>query len=214
MGLPARGESKLPEVNSLRVKAAAWVGLAVALVVLCRYDGVLSGILTSRDDFGEAAGLAGYWMGHGLVQGILLLVVLGIGYQAHLERWWSAAKQGLWAFAVSGLLVQVVKYLVGRPRPRLWAEGINHWGPTLDSGFNSFPSGHTATSMAVALVLAFHFPRLGPVFLAGAAFVAASRVLGGSHFPTDILGGMALGLAIGWAVVRFSNTALVQRPGR
>ena len=196
-----------------RHRGQLWVGLGLAIVVavLYWYDGVLSKFFTSLGGLCPAVVMVGYWMGHGLVQGGLLLVILVVVYRLHFESWRPAVKQGAWAFALSGILVQVVKHLVGRPRPRLWEQGVRHFGPTMVSGFDSFPSGHTATSMAIALVLAYHFPRLGPIFLAMAAFVAASRVLGGSHFFTDVLGGMVLGLAVGWAVIKYFGKASKNR---
>jgi hypothetical protein len=82
---------------------------------------------------------------------------------------------------------------------------VPHLAPS--SGF-SFPSGHTAaaaaTWAAVALVLGRGRPlRVKAWLAAGAALVtvavAASRVLLGVHWLTDVIGGAALGF--GWFVV-------------
>jgi membrane-associated phospholipid phosphatase len=145
--------------------------------------------------------LAGYWLGHGLFQvGILgLLYALGQIFQRPKLR--MAAGRAMLAWAAAGAAAQLLKHLIGRPRPRLWAEGVAHLGPTLAGGLDSFPSGHTATSIAVALVLSLYCPRLTPLFMALAAFVAASRMLGGSHFPLDVAGGLVLGLVVGLTVV-------------
>ena len=63
---------------------------------------------------------------------------------------------------------------------------------TTDSHFHSFPSGHTSTIFAVALVLSLMIPRLKYLFFLVAAIVALSRVIVGAHFFTDIVGGIAL----------------------
>jgi undecaprenyl-diphosphatase len=98
------------------------------------------------------------------------------------------------------LLVNLVKVLVGRARPDIdQLAGVSS---------NSFPSGHTATAAAtfaaLALLLGRARSRTTRAALAGAAAgltaaVAATRVLLGVHWLTDVLAGAALGW--GWAGV-------------
>ena len=57
----------------------------------------------------------------------------------------------------------------------------------------SFPSGHSAHAMLMAMLLAYLFPTLTPLFPGWAFLVAASRVYLGVHYPTDTLAGLALG---------------------
>mgnify|MGYP001651876490 CR=1 FL=1 len=61
----------------------------------------------------------------------------------------------------------------------------------------SFPSGHTASGFAAAFALWFQNRRLGVPALVLAAFIGFTRLYLYVHFPTDILGGIALGLAAG-----------------
>ena len=65
------------------------------------------------------------------------------------------------------------------------------------SGLDSFPSGHSTASFAVATVMAKRFPVAAPVCLGIALFVGISRVLRGSHFPTDVMGGAVIGILSG-----------------
>ena len=62
---------------------------------------------------------------------------------------------------------------------------------------HSFPSGHTASGFAAAFALWFQNRRLGVPALVLAAFIGFTRLYLYVHFPTDILGGVALGLAVG-----------------
>jgi undecaprenyl-diphosphatase len=64
----------------------------------------------------------------------------------------------------------------------------------------SFPSGHTLNAFAVGSVVALSFPVLAPVVFIIAASVAASRLVLGLHFLSDVLVGAALGLGIGGLV--------------
>lgn len=72
----------------------------------------------------------------------------------------------------------------------------------------SFPSGHAASAFAAAGVVAALHPRLRAAALGLAALVAVSRVYLGVHYPSDVLAGAVLGLAIAAAV-----TALARRAG-
>ena len=60
---------------------------------------------------------------------------------------------------------------------------------------HSFPSGHTATAVAGAIVLSTLVPKAAPAFAVLAAAVAYSRLYVGVHFPLDLLGGAVIGAA-------------------
>lgn len=121
-----------------------------------------------------------------------------------VRTWWPQRDQ-LTDIGVRGLLaqlsvagaIQILKHLIGRPRPRFAHGDELVLGPSLDSGLDSFPSGHAANAFGAATVLAWFFPAVRvPLFLV-AGLVAVSRVLRGSHFPTDVWAGAVLGVVIG-----------------
>ena len=107
---------------------------------------------------------------------------------------------GLWgwgAHAIAGLLAQGLKHGIGRPRPRSHREHEFFTGPSLESDLDSFPSGHASASFAVATVVARYCPALAWPAYALAGFVAVTRVFRGSHFVSDALAGVVLGLVVG-----------------
>src|SRR3989454_9179721 len=125
-----------------------------------------------------------------------------------VRTWWPQRDQ-LTDIGVRGLLaqlsvagaIQILKHLIGRPRPRFAHGDELVLGPSLDSGLDSFPSGHATNAFGAATVLAWFFPAVRfPLYLV-AGLVAVSRVLRGSHFPTDVLAGAVLGVVIGSVVV-------------
>jgi undecaprenyl-diphosphatase len=68
----------------------------------------------------------------------------------------------------------------------------------------SFPSGHATVSFACAAVLAAALPRLRVPLFALAALIAFSRVYVGVHYPSDVVGGAALGILIAIALRRLA----------
>ncbi len=139
----------------------------------------------------------GNWIGEGTHLVAMSLVLLIVG------RIWTRSvftKAGVETLIAHGLVTVVViglKHLIGRPRPKFVHSGVWQIDPTWASGFDSFPSGHTGATFAVATVLAKRFPALAPLCIGIAVFVTLSRVFRGSHFPTDVLMGAVLGALSG-----------------
>lgn len=102
------------------------------------------------------------------------------------------------------LLASALKAAAGRERPY---EAVPAADPLLrwDLG-SSLPSGHAATSVAGAVILAYLLGRWRLWLGLLAAAVAFSRVYVGVHYPLDVLAGGALG-----AVVGVTAVALVRR---
>lgn len=91
-----------------------------------------------------------------------------------------------------------IKNLVQRPRPCQIDTTVALLIPI--PGEYSFPSGHTLHGFTAAAMIFLHQKRAGIAALLFAAVVAFSRMYLFVHFPTDILGGMILGIAVAVAV--------------
>jgi undecaprenyl-diphosphatase len=63
----------------------------------------------------------------------------------------------------------------------------------------SFPSGHSMNAFAVGTVLALQFPAGAPAFALLAGSIAASRVVLGMHYVSDVIVGSAIGVLLGGA---------------
>ncbi|RMH02644.1 MAG: phosphatase PAP2 family protein [Nitrospirae bacterium] len=141
-------------------------------------------------------------LGNQLGQGITLFGLCGIvalaGWMAAQPRWRQVGIDGVVAHALAGVMTQFLKHAIGRPRPRFTHRDIWQFGPSLQSGLDAFPSGHASASFAVAAVLSRHVPQGSWLWYGLAGFVAISRVIRGSHFPTDVLAGALLGFVVGY----------------
>ncbi len=107
--------------------------------------------------------------------------------------------------AGSGLAIMALKQIIGRARPWYYETlGPYNFKPfQFTSDFGSFPSGHSASAGALAMALAIAFPALRIPALGVGAAVAASRYMGGVHYPADVIAGLLLGIGFCWLVSRW-----------
>lgn len=93
----------------------------------------------------------------------------------------------------SHLLVQALKRTVVRPRPSVGLPGLTALVESPDHF--SFPSGHAAAAMAVAMGVFLGEPVIGIPVMLLALLVGASRVYLRVHYVTDVVVGQTLGAA-------------------
>lgn len=130
---------------------------------------------------------------------------------ANLTDWSAKSRRGLLvlynrttlAFFVvvstglSGLVSVILKYGIGRARPDFYQElGIFAFRPfSLYAYFAGFPSGHSTTVGSVAAILILFFPQSRIYIIPLAIWVAATRLVVGAHYPSDVVAGLGFGFA-------------------
>jgi len=108
--------------------------------------------------------------------------------------------------------VTAVKLSVNRPRPSVYFEEKSTSytphiiGPALEK--YSFPSGHTASAFAGAVVLVYLFGGWYWLSFVIAGLVGYSRIYVGAHFPLDVFCGMISGCFIMWTVLSVESGVL------
>ena len=190
---------------SLAPLAFSCAALILTFVGLCEWDVPLTRFVRSL--YPPVGSVPNPWLvqfsdsgdrlGKGESLVILSLVLLAVGYGLKHQQWKDAGRQSLIAHGLAGLSANILKHVIGRARPKFMHAGNLEFSPAGGSGWDSFPSGHAAAAFAVATVLAIKFPRARWPILAAAVAIAASRILRGSHYLTDVAGGAALGCVMG-----------------
>ncbi len=157
--------------------------------------------LQSAEPFGEAAGV--------------ILVVVGIYILDPIRR--GKLPRVLAAALGAGLIANIGKLVLSRQRPyvldfevveNVWGT-FTGWFPLvgMSSQFQSFPSAHTATAIALAAALSAIYSRGIWLFPCVAGLVALQRVETGAHYVSDVLWGAAIGLCIANLFLRKTRLA-------
>jgi len=188
-------------IKGLRVWAVpALAAIAAAGIALARADVPL--FLTLNHS--ALGSLGGFWqnvtvLGDGVVAMAMMLAL----YRRRPELFWAAF---IAAILVS-LSIQFGKFVRPIPRPlgQLGHDVVRVIGEEFHNA--SFPSGHAATAFALAAILwtAFRSPIGRALLLLAACLVALSRVMVGAHWPTDVLGGAAVGWLLGLASLELAR---------
>jgi membrane-associated phospholipid phosphatase len=157
--------------------------LDLRMLRFMRTAGHSPGLERAAKGLGKAGNNGAIWFGVG--------VLLAIFDGSHREAWLICAALGPIAIGLNYL----VKLIIKRPRPVL--EGLPPLGGAPSS--LSFPSAHATSSFAVATAMT----RVGPIgalaFLLAFA-LAVGRPYLGMHYPSDVLAGAVLGVALGLIV--------------
>lgn len=145
--------------------------------------------------------------------GILIVIVLAVGYVVVRNRSIMPVATGAVAASAAWALANLAKVVANRPRPyEVVAGAVLRQHPAYGT---SFPSSHTAVTLAVVIALVPFLPRaLAGVAIAYAVLVGWSRVYLGVHYPLDILGGAGVGIAVGGAVLLALGVLVHHHAGR
>ena len=151
----------------------------------CAYPAVRMGALV-------ATRLADGW---GL--GIVIPLALVVGG----ARGFAAIGIGVISAVTLAILVQSLKAVVKRARP----SGLDVERAITAPDLHAFPSGHTAQAFGMVVLTWWVAPWMGVLAIPGALAVAASRMIFGLHYPSDVAVGALLGAGITGATLAIAT---------
>lgn len=106
--------------------------------------------------------------------------------------------------ALAGIGATLIKLILNRARPPLlFTDGLFGFRPfAFDISFlwQSFPSGHATTGLAIAVAGSIAWPRLRWIMWPIGLSIALGRVLYNVHYLSDVIAGSALGLISAWII--------------
>lgn len=145
------------------------------------------------------------------VVGLLAMIVAGVRNRSTVQ-----GKTYLWCAGLLVVTITVIdkashyllKEVIQRPRPYLTLDNVHQ---LVGSGGGSFPSNHAMNTAAMAVILGWAMPWIRPYAWLYALLAAFSRVYCGVHYPSDVLGGMAIGALAGYGVTRIAGRWLQER---
>lgn len=129
-------------------------------------------------------------------------------WQGNIQKIYPHIISVLAAIFARFVVATLIRFFYHRPRPFLALE-LPHL--IQDSAY-SFPSGHTIFVFALATVTYFFNKKLAYFLYISGIIIGFARVAGGVHYPSDILGGVILGIFVGLIIYTiYKNYAFCNR---
>jgi len=139
------------------------------------------------------------WLANASNHSLFSVVIAGALAATRGARGRRVATRGLTAVGATSIVANlIVKPLFARRRPNRSNDIVGRDARMPTS--SSFPSGHTASAFAFAAAVTPEIPHLALPLYALASAVGYSRVHTGVHYPSDVMGGAVLGLAVGTVI--------------
>ncbi len=193
-------------MNQRYASLFAAFGAVFLFILSLRLDPLVTSIPRSSL-LGILAGIFNF-LGNGLFLFAVVAVLYAIARYRSNKKLSGAAKEGALSIAVSSVLLHLLKAAFERPRMSHIHEPVismlQH--PSIfdfTGRFNSFPSGHTTVSFALAYALSRRYRPLGYILYPLAALVGLARVYSGSHYPSDVVAGAFLGIGTAYYIHRW-----------
>lgn len=137
---------------------------------------------------------------------VIMFLVLVIKEKDKKKKAYAFAWALLSIIISRGIITEVIRFIYSRPRP-FEALGFDPVFAQAKEG-GSFPSGHM-TGYAILILPTFYLNRKwGWVYTGSIIAMGVGRIYGGVHWPSDIIGGIAIALAVSYGV----KYALFRKP--
>lgn len=123
------------------------------------------------------------------------LVLLYVAAYSRREKFYIFWTTIISIAVARGIITEIIRFFYHRPRPFL----VYQLHPLIAEHKWSFPSGHAAFFFAMATAIYLYNKKWGMWFFIATLIMTISRVVAGVHYPSDILGGMIIGILIAYA---------------
>ena len=130
----------------------------------------------------------------------ILLLVLLFRTRSSLKEKFTMVSVVLLSALIARLgVTEIIRLFYHRPRPFLTYQ-VHQLIP---ENSYSFPSGHATFFFALSATIYMYNKKWGITFFIAATLMGIARVMAGVHYPSDIIGGMVIGIAVAYFTVRY-----------
>jgi len=130
---------------------------------------------------------------------IIFLVLLYRSASSLREKFWILSVVSFSAFFARFGVTSLIRFFYHRPRPFL----LYDVQPLFNEVSYSFPSGHATFFFAFAFAIYLYNKKWGVWFFIATLFMTTARVIAGVHYPSDVLGGMLIGIVVAYLIFRY-----------
>lgn len=183
------------------------IGIAGAVGFAYAYDGEIRSKLQGniRSHGMDKATDAGELIGNPYLHLGVAALVYGGGIAADSPKWKETGEMMAEALVLADGATLLIKEAAGRGRPSVSVRKGDYKPFSFTNDYDSFPSMHTASSFAMASVIARTSESIPVAVLSytAAAFVGFSRIYQNKHWASDVLLGAAIGELAGRVVTHY-----------
>lgn len=147
------------------------------------------------------------YAGYALVSAALVFLAAKFSKKNLAMVWWALVS----AAVAKVIIAELIRFFYNRPRP---FEVLDIIQLVSHSPTQSFPSGHASFFFAFGTALFFYNKLLGKIFLVVALLIGVARVYVGIHWPSDVLAGAAIGIAVSFLINRLVSKLKLPLAGR
>ena len=196
-------EAEITRSSPRKIWIALIVTAVIALIAAFLLDQATANWITTHSSpelkrMMRIVSRVGDWPAHAIAGAIGFAIALVMGSKA----WMRIFLAMLIALALAGVTTRGIKIATGRARPSVKTEA--QWnGPQLSSKYHAFPSGHTASSTAFFVALFLARKKIGGPLLLIPILIAASRMILGAHYLSDVTFAAIIGVFSALLVARW-----------
>lgn len=127
---------------------------------------------------------------------VVFLALVFFSAYSNREKWELLIVAGIASIIARFGITELIRFFYHRPRPFLVLPDVH--ALFTDSAW-SFPSGHATFFFALSTAVYLYNKKWGIWFFIATVFITLGRVISGVHYPSDILGGAAIGIVVAYS---------------
>lgn len=136
---------------------------------------------------------------------VIFLGLVFFSNSSRREKWILLVVAGAASVIARFGVAELIRFFYHRPRPFIALPDVH---PLFTDSAWSFPSGHATFFFAFSTAVYLYNKRWGVGFFVATVLITVSRVIAGVHYPSDIVGGALIGVAVAYATIYLARRVM------